>query len=117
MPVAGTVAEYRTQRVGGVDVYTLPTPGHTIGSVTLSRRRRRARVAFTGDLVYGDGQVWSLAATQWTYSGVEGRASTIDSSAAALAGREPDVLLPSHGTVVDEPAARSLVQRRDRITS
>ena len=30
--VAGTVDEYRTRRFGGFDVYTLPTPGHTIGS-------------------------------------------------------------------------------------
>src|SRR3954468_1443288 len=34
VPVAGTVAEYRTQRFGGFDVTTLPTPGPTIGSGT-----------------------------------------------------------------------------------
>src|SRR3954469_12887719 len=34
VPVAGTVDEYRMHRYGGFDVYTLPTPGHTVGSVT-----------------------------------------------------------------------------------
>ena len=37
------------------------------------------------------GQVWSLAASQWTYSGGEGLASTV-LSAAALLDREPDLL-------------------------
>ncbi|HZB22762.1 MAG TPA: MBL fold metallo-hydrolase, partial [Gaiellaceae bacterium] len=32
--IAGTVAEYRTARYGDFDVFTLPTPGHTTGSVT-----------------------------------------------------------------------------------
>ena len=54
---------------GGVDVLTLPTPGHTVGSVTLPRRGRRpaARVhAATSSTA--PGKVWSLAATQWTYT-------------------------------------------------
>src|SRR3954454_5954538 len=34
VPVTGTVAEYRTQAYGGVEVHALPTPGHTVGSVT-----------------------------------------------------------------------------------
>jgi glyoxylase-like metal-dependent hydrolase (beta-lactamase superfamily II) len=34
VPVTGTVPEYRTRRFGGFDVTTLPTPGHTLGSVT-----------------------------------------------------------------------------------
>ena len=83
VPVTGTVAEYRTQRFGGVDVYTLPTPGHTFGSVTYLVEIEGARVAFTGDLLYEGGQVWSLAATQWTYSGIEGLESTIISLRAA----------------------------------
>src|SRR4051794_10061563 len=48
VPVAGTVSEYRTVRYGDWDVYTLPTPGHTIGSVTYVV----GRLAFCGDLLY-----------------------------------------------------------------
>src|SRR4051794_32361522 len=34
VPVHGAVPEYRTTRVGGVDVFAMPTPGHTLGSVS-----------------------------------------------------------------------------------
>jgi glyoxylase-like metal-dependent hydrolase (beta-lactamase superfamily II) len=102
--VAGTVEEYRTRRFGGFDVHTLPTPGHTAGSVTYLVETDGRRLAFSGDLVQDDGRVWSLAATQWSYSGVEGQAATVV-SCAVLAAREPDVLLPSHGEPVTDPAA------------
>ena len=104
VPVTGTVAEYRTASYGGHEVYTLPTPGHTLGSVTYLVETEGRRVAFSGDLAHGDGRVWSLAATQWSYSGVEGLAAT-NFSCGVLAGHEPDVLLPSHGEPVEEPAA------------
>jgi glyoxylase-like metal-dependent hydrolase (beta-lactamase superfamily II) len=102
VPIAGTVPEYRTARFGEFDVYTLPTPGHTLGSVTYLVELEGRRIAFVGDLVHGDGKVWSLAATQWSYSGVEGQAATI-LSCGVLAEREPDVLLPSHGEPVEDP--------------
>ena len=86
--VAGAVAEYRTARYGAFEVYTLPTPGHTPGSVTYLVDVDGARIAFSGDLVYGDGKVWSLAATQWSYSGIEGQAATVV-SCGVLADREP----------------------------
>ncbi|MFL6013161.1 MAG: MBL fold metallo-hydrolase [Gaiellaceae bacterium] len=112
VPIAGTVAEYRTSLVGGIDVFTLPTPGHTPGSVTYVIERDGRKLAFTGDLVYGDGMVWSLAATQWSYSGVEGQESTIV-SCARLAALEPDVLLPAHGEPLeDPPAALATVRER-----
>jgi glyoxylase-like metal-dependent hydrolase (beta-lactamase superfamily II) len=102
VPISGTVAEYRTQRYGAIDVYTLPTPGHTLGSVTYLVEVDGRVLAFVGDLVHGDGKVWSLAATQWSYSGVEGQAATV-LSCGVLADRHPDVLLPSHGDEVDDP--------------
>lgn len=100
--VAGTVAEYRRQELGGHAILTLPTPGHTAGSVTYLVEVEGRLLAFCGDLVYGNGKLWSLAATQWSYSGVDGLVAT-HVSCAVLADREPDVLLPSHGPVVDDP--------------
>ena len=103
VPVTGTVAEYRTVRYGGHEVYTLPTPGHTVGSVTYLVELDGRRLAFSGDLAHGDGRVWSLAATQWSYSGVEGLAA-MNFSCGVLAGHAPAVLLPSHGEPVEQPA-------------
>src|SRR5690606_4747186 len=51
IPVAGTVPEYREARYGGVTVRTVPTPGHTVGSVTYLVDRGGDRLAFTGDLI------------------------------------------------------------------
>src|SRR4051812_19388966 len=104
VPVDGVVAEYRTRPYGGIDVYTLPTPGHTAGSVSYLATVAGRRLAFTGDLLYGPGQVWSLAATQWTISGTEGTAST-SLSLALVDDLKPDVLLPSHGEPIEHPAA------------
>ena len=112
VPVAGTAAEYRSRRYGGVEAFALPTPGHTTGSLTYLVESRGRRLAFSGDLVYAPGKVWSLAATQWSYTGMEGLAMT-HVSCGVLAREEPDVLLPSHGEPVDDPQrALALVRKR-----
>ena len=90
VPVAGLVPEYRTATYAGTPVRVLPTPGHTIGSVSYLVERGGSRIAFTGDLIYRPGKVWSLAATQWSYTETEGPAMTVLSChqlLAAAAGR------------------------------
>src|SRR5829696_653595 len=111
--VDGNVLEYRIARYGHLDAYALPTPGHTVGSVTYLVELDGRRLAFSGDLVHGEGRVWSLAATQWSYSGIDGLAATFF-SCGVLARREPDVLLPAHGDPVEEPAP-TLEQARARL--
>ncbi|MEV0232949.1 MBL fold metallo-hydrolase [Nonomuraea sp. NPDC050786] len=98
VPVDGVVPEYRTADYGGIEVRVLPTPGHTPGSVTYIV----GQVAFTGDLIYAPGKVWSLAATQWSYTENEGPAMVILSSE-LLWREEPAVLLPSHGEPMTDP--------------
>jgi glyoxylase-like metal-dependent hydrolase (beta-lactamase superfamily II) len=102
VPVSGTVPEYRTRRFGGFDVTTLPTPGHTLGSESYLVDVGGRRLAFTGDLIYGPGKVWSLAATQWSYSAVEGVYATV-LSLYELQARRPDLVLPAHGDPIAEP--------------
>jgi glyoxylase-like metal-dependent hydrolase (beta-lactamase superfamily II) len=102
VPIDGVVAEYRTRRYGAVDVLTVPTPGHTPGSVSYLIDIDGRRLAFTGDLIAAPGKVWSLAATQWTYTGIEGLGGTI-LSALDLIDRSPDVLLPAHGDPIEQP--------------
>jgi len=102
--ITGTVDPYRARDYGGVELVALPTPGHTPGSVSYLGEVDGRRVAFTGDLLFGPGQVWSLAATQWSYSGTEGQAATL-LSLGVLDRRAPERLLPAHGEPIDEPAA------------
>lgn len=102
VPVYATVPEYRVGDFGGVELRTIPTPGHTPGSVTYLLERGDDRLAFTGDLIYAPGKVWSLAASQWNYTGHEGAGSVVLS--AMLLDRERcTMLLPSHGVVMHEP--------------
>lgn len=95
-PVAGTLKDYETLDFGDYSFTVWPTPGHTTGSISLLTTVDGQRLAFTGDLIYGPGQVWSLAATQWSYNGAEGVAASI-LSLLSLKKQDPDVLLPSHG--------------------
>jgi glyoxylase-like metal-dependent hydrolase (beta-lactamase superfamily II) len=112
VPVHDVVPEYRTRVYAGTPVEVLPTPGHTTGSVSYLVERAGRRLAFTGDLVYAPGKVWSLAATQWSYSDTEGPAMTVLSCHQLLA-RDLDVLLPSHGRPMEDPkAALDLLARR-----
>ena len=79
MPVTGAVPEYRTARFGHVDVTTVPTPGHTAGSVSYLVDLAGTRVAFTGDLICTPGKVWSAAALQWAYTSLPGATLTMAS--------------------------------------
>ncbi len=104
VPVHGTVREYRTMPVGAFEVHTIPTPGHTTGSVSYFVDVDGRRVAFIGDLLYGPGKVWSLAATQWTYTNSGGIASNVISLHEML-DEQPDLALPSHGDPMTDVAA------------
>jgi glyoxylase-like metal-dependent hydrolase (beta-lactamase superfamily II) len=102
VPIHGSVEEYRTGTFGSVDVFPIPTPGHTPGSVSYLIDLDGRRLAFTGDLITAPGKVWSLAATQWTYTGIEGLGATILSGLDVL-DHAPDRLFPAHGDPIDEP--------------
>ena len=102
VPVFGISPEYRTIAPAGIGITTIPTPGHTTGSVTYLARIDGQKVAFVGDLLYGPGQVWSLEALQWTYTGHGGLAATVLSMHDVLEAG-PDLLLPSHGVVMPDP--------------
>lgn len=115
VPVAGTLRDYDTPHFGGYTFTVVPTPGHTTGSITLLTEIDGIRAAFTGDLIYGEGKLWSLAATQWSKSGGEGIAGTI-LSLVDLKKRQPDALLPSHGAVINPmPAMDLLVERLTKL--
>jgi glyoxylase-like metal-dependent hydrolase (beta-lactamase superfamily II) len=102
VPVHDVVPEYRRRAYAGTTVEVVPTPGHTTGSVSYLVERDGRRLAFTGDLVFAPGKVWSLAATQWTYVDNEGPAMTV-LSCYQLMDRDLDVLLPSHGDPMTDP--------------
>ncbi|MDQ0727927.1 MBL fold metallo-hydrolase [Microbacterium sp. W4I20] len=104
VPVHATVPEYRMLEAAGIRLRVIPTPGHTIGSVTYLLERDDEVLAFSGDLIYAPGKVWSLAATQWSYTQNEGPAMTV-LSARMLAREGATRLAPSHGEVMEDAAS------------
>ena len=114
VPVHGEVPEYRTLDVGGYSVLTIPTPGHTTGSVSYFVLVDDRWIAFVGDLIYGPGTIWSLAATQWTYTGHGGIAATV-LSMKDVVDRGPELALPSHGEpIIDVAEAVAVAEPRLR---
>lgn len=104
VPAAGTLKDYSEFAAGGLAFRVWPTPGHTTGSVSLELIMDGKTVVFTGDLIYGKGKLWSLAATQWTYNGGEGIPHHI-LSLLFLKERNADLFLPSHGRPMDPAEA------------
>ena len=104
--------DYAALVLNGFEIEVLPTPGHTVGSLTLLVRIDGRRVAFCGDLIAGPGKIWSLAAAQWTYNGAEGLPLTA-ASLRSLIDHDPDLLLPSHGECMSQPreAAAETIRR------
>jgi glyoxylase-like metal-dependent hydrolase (beta-lactamase superfamily II) len=102
VPVTSTVREYAVTEFGGVALRVVPTPGHTIGSVSYLLERDGRRIGFSGDLIYGAGKVWSLASTQWSYTNAEGPAMTV-LSCYLMQDESAQLLLPSHGEPIREP--------------
>ena len=116
VPVTAVVREYHWAHYGSATLLALPTPGHTLGSITYFADIDGRRLAFTGDLIAGPGKVWSLASMQWSYTGMEGVPATMISTLSVLDHR-PDLLLPAHGSPMDDPvrAVALLNERLQRL--
>lgn len=104
LPVTSSLEDYETfrWREGGLELFVLPTPGHTLGSITLIAAIDGRKVAFSGDLMYAPGKIINLYDTQVNYGGSEGVDFGIY-SLERLRERKPDLLCPSHGEPLPDP--------------
>ncbi len=102
IPVASLLHDYATFRWNDRDIFILPSPGHTLGSVTLLVEVDSKRVAFTGDLMHSPGKLVNLWDTQINYGGAEGVDLGIY-SLARLREQKPALLCPSHGDPLPDP--------------
>ncbi|MBI1788097.1 MAG: MBL fold metallo-hydrolase [Acidobacteria bacterium] len=102
IPAARGLPDYSTFRWNKMDFFVLPTPGHTLGSVTLLVSVDGKKAAFSGDLMMAPGKILNLYDTQVNYGGFEG----VDLGIYALAQLEeqkPEILCPSHGEPLKDP--------------
>src|SRR5262245_53647366 len=64
VPMVRYVQEGDVHEWEGLQLQVLDTPGHTDGSVTYLVDVAGRRVAFTGDLISGPGQIWEIYSLQ-----------------------------------------------------
>jgi len=100
--VSRVLADYSAFRWNKIEFLVLPTPGHTLGSITLLATIDGRRVAFSGDLMYAPGKILNLYDTQVNYGGSEGIDLSIY-SLTQLRERKPELLCPSHGAPLRDP--------------
>lgn len=88
------------------------TPGYTRDAVSYVVEINGETVAFTGDLIYGDGQILDIYSLQDSipqirgagYHGYGARLGQVLSSLERVAAAKPDLLVPARGPVIRDPA-------------
>lgn len=106
---------------GPATINVLETPGHTDGSVTYLVDVDNQRFAFTGDLIYDDGQIWDLYSLQkgqqtTDYHGFLGARDEEKDSLEKVRKSSPSVIVPTHGVIIKNPdkAILNLYEKLDR---
>jgi len=104
----------------GLSIRTLATPGHTDGSLSYFIEIDGEVIAFTGDLIYGAGQLWEFYSLQKRFPGLSsdyfgfgGAVPELLESSSAVIAQRPTIVIPSHGEVIRQPHdALTLFQER-----
>ena len=104
VPVAGVLRDYDTYRWGPYELLIHPTPGHTLGSVSLIGAVDGRKVAFTGDLIHSPGKVVNLYELQYQYGSTDGVDYAIF-SLTRVREQGPELVCPSHGDPFKSPEA------------
>jgi glyoxylase-like metal-dependent hydrolase (beta-lactamase superfamily II) len=111
IPVARALAGGDVLEWQGLRIEALATPGHTDGSLSYIATIGGKRAAFTGDLIYDAGRLWEFYSLQKRFPGMRGDywgfGGAVDDLVASLdrvLAAKPDILVPSHGSVMEDPA-------------
>jgi glyoxylase-like metal-dependent hydrolase (beta-lactamase superfamily II) len=104
IPVARALHDYSTFKWKSREFYILPTPGHTLGAITLIATIDGRKTGFSGDLMHSPGKIQNLYDTQINYGGTEGIDLGIF-SLSRLQELKPALLCPSHGEPLPDPAS------------
>jgi len=104
LPVSDWMMDYETRTIAGRDWTVVPTPGVSNGAASYAVTVNGRRLAFVGEIICGDGRVPRLAPLQYNYNDMHG-AVNIWHSTKRLLETGAELLLPSRGDVVADPAA------------
>ena len=111
LPVTRWVAEGDHVEWRGLRFDVLDTPGYTPGAVSYIVTIDDKKIAFTGDLIYGDGQLFDLYSFQDAipqaqirgYHGYGSRLAGLISSLKKIAVQKPNLIVPARGPMIDRP--------------
>jgi glyoxylase-like metal-dependent hydrolase (beta-lactamase superfamily II) len=116
VPVKRTVSEGDVLEWEGLRFEVMETPGHTDGSVTYLVEVEGQRIAFTGDLISGPGQIWEMHSLQnrvgpltVPHLGFGGMGEMVKASLDRVLAAKATVMIPAHGVVMRDP--RSAVEQ------
>jgi len=119
LPVARAVHEGDAIEWNGFTLRVLDTPGATCGSVSYLLASSEGNICFSGDVLYGPGQVWELYSLQkgfgeiCDYHGFLGNRPALIASLHKVAASGARLLLPSHGAPIQSPqSATALLEER-----
>ena len=90
------LADYETFEWGPDSFFVQPTPGHSLGHISLIAQIDGKRIGFSGDLISAPGKVQTLYDLQYNYGQGDGSDYMIY-SLSKMRDRGTDMLCPSHG--------------------
>ena len=107
-------------QLSGTLFEVLETPGFTRGAVSYVAELEGKRIGFTGDLMYGDGQLLDLysyqdaipAAQIRGYHGYGARLADLVASLDRIIGAKLDVAVPARGPIIQNPSEAAAKLRR-----
>ena len=110
-----------------LEIQVVNTPGYTRGAISYICQIDGKKIAFTGDLIYGDGQLFDLYSLQdkiadldiMGYHGFASRMAGLIKSLELIKAQKPDIIVPSRGPVIRNPesAINKLTDRLQRLYS
>lgn len=102
--VAAVLQDYATFQWGPYGFFVQPTPGHTMGSVSLVTAIDGQTVAFSGDTMTAPGKVPTLYDLQHSYGDIDGMDHLLY-SLGKLRTHGASLMCPSHGDPMRDPDA------------
>ena len=110
LPVNRSVKEGDTIQWEGYNIRVLDTPGATMGAVSYLVDVGGKTFCFSGDALYGPGQIWDIYSLQkgydygvGDYHGFLGNRRLLIPSLKKLGSCGASALIPSHGSVINNP--------------
>jgi len=120
LPVSQVAKEGQDIIWKGYTIQVIDTPGPTMGSVSYLVEVEKRKICFSGDVLYGPGQIWDIYSLQkgfgtMDYHGFLGNYRLLRQSLEKLADYHLSALVPSHGQVIHDPdaALQMTIERLD----